>query len=356
MDEIKVVPKDGWQNLLESRKSRSVEFRRREASLMAMAILGIVFLTVLVTINYQDYPPLLLQILLVNDLGLLASVVYYLKTKNLKISGYFTTGIALILNVLLIYSGGKEDTGLYWVMFFPLVAYSILGVKSGSIYTLLLFAIANFLLYEPGNILAEYSSAEMSRFLMAFICVSTFSFINEYFRSREYSETKSITLRYQRDANTDPLTGLANRRFLTSNYVKNIVKEREDFCVVLADIDRFKAVNDTFGHDIGDEALVHTTNIFQSKIRGSDLLVRYGGEEFLFCLPDTSIKQAQRIAEKLRAALEKTPLEASNGQSLDLTCSFGVASLADKTFEDAISVADNNLYKSKAEGRNRVTV
>ena len=350
-----MVPKDGWQNLLESRKSKSIEFRRREASLLAMAFLGIVFLSVLVSINYQDYPPLLVQILLANDIGLLATVIYYLKTKNLKLCGFITTGIALVLNVLLIYSGGKDDTALYWVMFFPLVAFSILGVKWGSIYTLLLFAISNFLLYVPGYILAEYNSVEMSRFLMAFVCVCTFSFINEYFRSREYSEAKSVTLRYQMDANTDALTGLPNRRFLDSNYLKNIVKEQEHFCIVLADIDKFKRVNDTYGHDIGDEALIHTASVFVDNIRSSDLLCRYGGEEFLFCLPNTELHQATRIAEKLRADLEQTPLNASNGEVLNLTSSFGVASLSKQTFEDALVQADKHLYKSKAEGRNRVT-
>lgn len=345
--------KDEWMELIENRNSKSIEFRRREASMVAMALLGICALTVLITINWRTYPDLLLNILIINDLGLTASLIIYFKTKQLKLAGVVCIVCALLLDMMLIYSGGKEDTALYWAMFFPLAAFSVSGVRLGSFFTILMFISAITLLYSV-DIVANYSPVEKSRFLMALFCVGTLSFINEYFRTREYSETRNMSLNYEKDANTDPLTHLPNRRFLESDYVNNAVQMNESFIVVLADIDNFKSVNDNYGHDVGDEALIHCANVFGQNIRKSDLLCRYGGEEFLFCLPDTSAKQAFSIAEKLRISLKKSKFVSKEGIELSLTCSFGLASLAERTFDDGIKAADKRLYKAKENGRDQV--
>lgn len=345
--------KDDWFELIENRNSRSIEYRRREASLIAMAFLGILSLTILISLNWQSYPQLLLNILVINDIALIASLALYFKTKRLKLAGFVCILCALLLDIMLIYSGGKEDTALYWALFFPLAAYSVSGVRLGSFFTLLMITTAVVLLYGV-DIVANYGEIEKSRFLMALFCISTLSFINEYFRTREYSETQNISLSYKKDANTDPLTGLPNRRFLESDYVNNAVEKNEAFVVILADIDNFKRVNDSYGHDVGDEALIHCANIFSDNIRKSDLLCRYGGEEFLFCLPDTKTKQARIIAEKLRVSLEQSEFTSRDGTKISLTSSFGVASLAERTFDDGIKTADKRLYKAKEQGRNQV--
>lgn len=345
--------KNEWMELLENRNSKSIEFRRREASLIAMALLGISALTVLIATNWHLYSNLLLNILLINDLALILSLAYYFKTKNLRVAGAVCIACAFLLDVMLIYSGGKENTALYWALFFPLAAYSVSGVKAGSYFTTGMILTALYLLYAA-DIVGVYSSIEKSRFLMALFCISILSFINEYFRSREYWETSNMSLSYKKDANTDPLTRLPNRRFLESNYVSKVVECNESFIVIMADIDNFKSINDNYGHDVGDDALVHCANIFGLNIRKSDLLCRYGGEEFLVCLPNTKPKQAIAIAEKLRTSLKETPFIINDKQIIKLTCSFGVASLSDKTFEDGLKMADKRLYKAKENGRDQV--
>ena len=121
---------------------------------------------------------------------------------------------------------------------------------------------------------------------------------------------------------------------------------------MLLDIDHFKEVNDTYGHSVGDEVLINLTKLIQGKIRNSDSLVRWGGEEFVILCGDTPIQNAQFLAEKLRIAIEKAQLI----KQQTITCSFGIAEMIPgedpkKLFERA----DKALYASKEGGRNRVT-
>lgn len=339
--------------LLENRKSKTIEYRRRQASLLTMATLGISILSVLLALNYQQYPELLTQILAFSNFSLMASLAYFFYSKNIKRSGFVVIGFTTILSLLLIFSGGKEDTGLYWVMFFPLAAFSILGLKWGCFFSLSLFAASAVMLFVPDLIIANYTPVESSRFMLAFCLVSTFSFINEFFRERQAKQVHSLSSDYKRFANLDPLTGLVNRRFLDSEYLKKVATEQKDWCVVLADLDHFKRINDKHGHDVGDLALKHATAVFQETVRSDDLICRYGGEEFLFCLPSTSLENAAKIAEKLRANLEQRELLVGD-ITLNITCSFGVAAITEGGMEDTIKHADNALYKAKQRGRNRI--
>ncbi|MDC2889858.1 hypothetical protein [Psychrosphaera algicola] len=151
--------KNEWFELIDNRNSKSIEFRRREASLIAMAFLGISALSVLIATNWSTYPDLLLNILIINNIGLISSIAFYAKTKNLIVSGLICITFACILDLMLIYSGGKENTALYWTMFFPLAAYSVLGLTLGTIFTGVMFLFAILLLYSF-DIVAIYSAIE----------------------------------------------------------------------------------------------------------------------------------------------------------------------------------------------------
>ena len=118
------------------------------------------------------------------------------------------------------------------------------------------------------------------------------------------------------------------------------------------DIDHFKDVNDTWGHNVGDEVLVNLTRLIQSKIRNTDALVRWGGEEFVILCGDTPIQNAQFLAEKLRIAIEGAQLI----KQQQVTCSFGIAEMvAGEDPKRLFDRADKALYASKEGGRNRVT-
>jgi two-component system cell cycle response regulator len=157
----------------------------------------------------------------------------------------------------------------------------------------------------------------------------------------------------------DPLTGLANRKQLEETLRAELSFARRhgtDLALVMADVDRFKAVNDTFGHLVGDTVLRHVTQVFASTVRTEDVVARFGGEEFVVVARSTSLRSGQQLAERLRRALEGSPL-AVRGESLRVTASFGVSSLsstADPTPSALLTSADGRMYEAKAMGRNRV--
>jgi two-component system cell cycle response regulator len=126
---------------------------------------------------------------------------------------------------------------------------------------------------------------------------------------------------------------------------------------VIMDIDYFKQVNDTYGHDIGDEVLKEFASRIAANTRGIDLACRYGGEEFVVAMPDTDMSFAYSIAERLRQSIETTPIKISRAPSqLNITISIGIAKAegAGDTAEKLLHRADQALYRAKRSGRNRV--
>jgi diguanylate cyclase (GGDEF)-like protein len=164
--------------------------------------------------------------------------------------------------------------------------------------------------------------------------------------------------------NKDPLTGLLSRRSMDKVLINQmeISKATEtSFCVVMCDLDNFKLLNDDKGHLVGDAALKFFAQRMIEQLRRSDLIFRFGGEEFLIVLPSTSYQQAYNRAESLRASLQSAPF-CFEGEQQILTASFGVVEIAPEQYRyidkhainDVIHEADSRLYKAKATGRNCV--
>ena len=160
---------------------------------------------------------------------------------------------------------------------------------------------------------------------------------------------------YERSSKEDPLTGCLNRAGFSSVLMReqeNLSKNGRPVSFVMLDIDHFKHINDTYGHQVGDEVLVNLTKLIQGKIRNTDALVRWGGEEFVVLCGDTPIQNAQFLAEKLRIAIENTVLI----KQQQVTCSYGIAEMIpDEDPKRLFERADKALYASKEGGRNRVT-
>ncbi|MBR9973144.1 diguanylate cyclase [Magnetospirillum sulfuroxidans] len=159
-------------------------------------------------------------------------------------------------------------------------------------------------------------------------------------------------------ASTDPLTGLTNRRRFAERAEEEIRRaHRYDapLSLIIGDIDHFKAVNDGWGHDIGDVALRHIAAVWGRELRDVDLAARMGGEEFIALLPETNPQQAQWVAERIRAATAETPLSAPGVSALSLTISLGVAGLLPgENLTDVMRRADQAMYRAKHAGRNVV--
>lgn len=161
---------------------------------------------------------------------------------------------------------------------------------------------------------------------------------------------------------TDSLTGLYNRRYLEVHFEKMLAKHREaqkTLCVVMMDIDHFKSVNDTHGHNVGDEILKVFAKRLSENLRSFDLVARQGGEEFVAILPDTNLDLAKIITERLRASFADKPFVCSTPEGcLRITASLGAALInfddSDTTVLTSLERADHALYEAKEGGRNRV--
>jgi len=159
-------------------------------------------------------------------------------------------------------------------------------------------------------------------------------------------------------ANTDPLTGVHNRRFffdLAEREVPRFIRNKHPVSVLLADIDHFKRVNDTYGHAAGDVVLKGFVAVLKGQLRDYDILGRLGGEEFAIVLPEVSPEGAHEAAERLRASVEQAVVKTTEGD-VKVTVSIGLAGVdADApTLDAALSLADEALYRAKSLGRNRV--
>ena len=174
--------------------------------------------------------------------------------------------------------------------------------------------------------------------------------------SKERLEEQSESLR--RMANTDSLTGCLNRRALFDIAPGHFAKHRNAGGLFLLDIDFFKKVNDTYGHNAGDAALVHFADVVRSAIRDGDELARLGGEEFAVLLPGATVEEIEMIAERVRQAIETSSL-VFEGQEIRLTVSIGVVQKLDNTpfkLGDWLPNADESLYQAKHNGRNCVVL
>ena len=159
---------------------------------------------------------------------------------------------------------------------------------------------------------------------------------------------------------TDPLTGLHNRRYMTSQLdalVARAVRDGRPVSALLLDIDHFKKINDSFGHDAGDEVLREFAVRLASNVRAVDLPCRFGGEEFVVVMPETALEDAERIAERIRMHVSGAPFRVAGGREvLTVTISIGVAATSGTadTPDHLLKRADEALYEAKASGRNRV--
>lgn len=177
------------------------------------------------------------------------------------------------------------------------------------------------------------------------------------------SSNKDITVRKQTEkalekaARIDPLTGLLNRRAFMAGLKSEetrFARNKRSFCLLMADIDHFKQVNDTYGHEAGDSILKKLSHVMAEKLRLQDTIGRWGGEEFLIMLPETGVTGASHVAEKLRMTIQNHEFLYQKHQ-LSITLSFGISVYENTiTIDKCIKRADDNLYLAKQQGRNRV--
>lgn len=159
-------------------------------------------------------------------------------------------------------------------------------------------------------------------------------------------------------ANKDFLTGLYNRRFffdMGNKIFEKVKRKNSNIAIAMCDIDKFKSINDTYGHDVGDVAICEVARILRQNLRSSDLLARFGGEEFCILLENISSEEIEMIFEKIRKKFEDNILNVGN-TSLSFTISIGVCYGLQNSLESMIKTADDGLYFCKNNGRNQVKI
>lgn len=175
----------------------------------------------------------------------------------------------------------------------------------------------------------------------------------------DITERKLLEEELTRQARVDELTGVHNRRFFMAraeSELRRAVRYGKPLSLLMLDVDHFKQINDSHGHKVGDAALQTLTATCQSALRDIDVLGRLGGEEFAVLLPETDLGLALTVAERLRAAVARAPLPLEDGGPVQLSASFGVASMlgADDNLDALLGRADRALYAAKDSGRNAV--
>jgi diguanylate cyclase (GGDEF)-like protein len=251
------------------------------------------------------------------------------------------------------------DSGFHYYLLLFIPAFCLTGSRSTSITTLLIlfgYYVTLSLLNWSSNPIQPINSVALS-FVHIFnlsVVFSLFSYLSFFY----LDTVKKAQKKLHEMATTDPLTTLYNRRhvnFLADMEIARVKKSKNTLCVMLIDIDHFKAVNDNYGHDVGDNVLICVAEVLKSKMRKEDIIARWGGEEFLIILPNLSTDEAKRSAERVQEELAAFDYASHIGIALQITMSVGISSYREKEgLSDAIARADHALYQSKANGRNRI--
>ncbi|MDO6568890.1 GGDEF domain-containing protein [Alteromonas sp. 1_MG-2023] len=296
--------------------------------------------------------------------SILFAIAYKMQATIGAKRGSFISAMVIIaclmsLMLILVVTGGNAGTGPLWIFTVPPVTMFFTGFRRGILALTGFISLVVIVLFAPDNALltTEYSFEFKTRLLYSFITVSFLSAFYEYSRQRSYNTAMYLSEQFERQARYDPLTTLLNRRGgqqQLEQELSRMQRNNKPFSIALADIDRFKSINDTFGHDAGDEVLKQVSDAFSRRLRVQDSLSRWGGEEFLFIFPETSEQDAKNVTEQIRENLSARSIPI-NDKHHQVTSSFGVCEITPSiTLTTALNLADQALYQAKNNGRNKV--
>ncbi|NOR57802.1 MAG: diguanylate cyclase [Sulfurimonas sp.] len=293
-----------------------------------------------------------------------------------KIFAFIFLVFALLIFLSVPYSSFLFN--IYSALFFMLLFYTTVtvwskGFRCARYYfiALTIFAPTMLIMTLTFNTILDNSDITRYSFLAgAFIEIIFFTLLltNRYLDT--YSTNKCLTMQTKEleevkdqltiEAKTDILSGLFNRRYFSEISQEYFAKAKENegrLSIVLLDLDKFKSINDSYGHQAGDDVIKEAANILIKLSRENDTVARYGGEEFIILLPETNLYEALTLAEKIRSTIESREIISSEDEILHVTTSIGVAqvdTVNDENISRTIQRCDNALYKAKQRGRNKV--
>lgn len=261
---------------------------------------------------------------------------------------YLLPTFSFLLYIIVIPNASK--TAFVWVYSIPVLSYLLLGLKRGSLLALpfILGACLLYLYTYPIRRDAE-SLIDLGNAVFCGLMILVFVYLYEARRATAYQKLQHM-------ARTDALTGVANRGSFQQSLEQSIreaQRSQSKLVLVVLDVDYFKAVNDQYGHDAGDQALRHICNSLGQRLRATDTLGRLGGEEFGLLLRNTDGPGAESLVDGLRARLCSQPMRYGD-QDIALSATFGLAEwpVDGRTAEQLYRCADQRLYRGKEQGRN----
>lgn len=274
--------------------------------------------------------------------------------KAASIAAYSMLAISTSFAVL----NQNDNFGLIWTIFLPLFAMALKGHRTGLKITLLYYAmILPAMYFGVGHWQGgDWNAQSAMRYTIASAALVFIIYMYEHSLYEFHQQEMAAKQKLESLSRIDPLTGLYNRRAindLLSVEIKKSQRYQTPLSVIIFDLDNFKHVNDTHGHLKGDEVLKTTSNLMQDNLRETEILGRWGGEEFILICPQLTLSQAAQLAEKVRLLIAQQRFDAL-GQ---VTASFGVTQFTTSLdLETLVAEADKALYQAKHNGKNQVVV
>lgn len=277
---------------------------------------------------------------------LTSTQVHIILVLNIIAAGMLYAASLLILN-----QGTAENLHAGYTLM-PYMMISMLGIFPLTLdWGIALIAIVVGIYLGLAVLLGQLMTADTANFIWVLFVLSGISLWVQ-------SSQLLMLMRLYRESTQDPLTGMINRRVLMKQLkseIEHAVHSNQSFCIQMYDLDRFKRINDNYGHLIGDKVLQTAANLIQKGLRKHDIVARFGGEEFVAVLPDCRSADAVSIADRIRQNCYDTQVSAPNGESIQLSTSVGVTEYEKgEAIEITLNRVDELLYKAKELGRNRV--
>ncbi|MCW8107175.1 GGDEF domain-containing protein [Alteromonas ponticola] len=329
-----------------------IENHRKRLLLSSFAFLGCIFLGSF-GINSLLENRLYLGVVLLVFMGVI--IVFALKarkTEHVQSISIFLSALLYLLALYLLVMGGNEGTGAYWTYPILMLMILLVGPHTGLFFAVLYLVTSIFVLTTTLDFAYDYEPAHKIRIFASTTALLVLIITSEWIRFGSYSAIAEISKAHQNFAATDALTKLLNRHGLHSALTRHSLKSTA--VVALLDADSFKTLNDNYGHAFGDNVLITLASIIRQNIKGSDLVARWGGEEFLVVLLNTNLTDAERLIDKIKQEFSSFSFQ-HEGQTVHASFSAGMSELDDvNKFEPSLKIADERLYKAKEAGKNTV--
>ena len=342
--------------------SSSNSIRELRKRLTAMSAILITMAAMVLFVVYHLYNRRYLVVAL-DGIGFflcLVILIYLRRTAKAGMAYLVICGFYMVMFSITTSLGRTDISYFLWSFILPVACFSLLGATKGAVVAMLYLFISLFLMTAPETVMSSkpYAPSVVSRYCIIYLIITLASYYYESSQKVMFQRLQQEKNKYERDSKLDHLTEIFNRREMIARMEieqKRQLRHGNPFMLILGDIDNFKSVNDTFGHEQGDHVLKRIARIMKDQIRGIDCISRWGGEEFLIMLVETNLDDGQKVAERIRKSIEETVFEFRDSK-ITVTVTLGLSAHqgANDTIDSCIRRADQALYQGKKQGKNQI--